>query len=136
MIRSGCSLRVRLWPSWPGFAPPGFAFSRLSLRSVAGGFEDVRDVFSGRCRRRTRSISSALLRRSSSSRLIPTVIQTNRSPARGCAQSPATPYPWVITGAGAAALRGILEYERERAQEFRHRDDFRLMATAGILSRG
>src|SRR3954452_5561236 len=35
-----------------------------------------------------------------------------------------------------AALRGILEYERERAQEFRHRDDFRPRAAAGVLSRG
>jgi hypothetical protein len=35
-----------------------------------------------------------------------------------------------------AALRGILEYERERAQEFRHRDDFRPIAAAGVLSRG
>ncbi len=31
-----------------GFAPPGLACSRRSFRSVEGGFDDVRDVLSGR----------------------------------------------------------------------------------------
>src|SRR5262245_43991378 len=30
--------------------PAGFDFSRCSLRSVEGGLEEVREVFSGRCR--------------------------------------------------------------------------------------
>src|SRR4051794_31090000 len=50
---------TRLWPSWPGLAPPGLDFSRCSLRSVDGGLEEVREVFSGRCRRSTSSISSS-----------------------------------------------------------------------------
>ena len=36
---------------WPGSAPPGFESSRFSallFRSVEGGFDDVREVFSGR----------------------------------------------------------------------------------------
>jgi hypothetical protein len=44
---------MRECPSCPGLAPPGFAFSRLSLRSVDGGLEDVREVPSGRCIRST-----------------------------------------------------------------------------------
>src|SRR3982750_2349588 len=82
MMRSALSLRVRLCPSWPGLAPPGFDFSRCSLRSVEGGFEDVREVFSGRCRRSTKSISSSLLRRSSSLRPIPPFNQSKQRDAR------------------------------------------------------
>src|SRR5215218_7812812 len=82
MMRSALSLRVRLCPSWPGLAPPGFDFSRCSLRSVEGGFEDVREVFSGRCRRSTKSISSSLLRRSSSLRPIPPFNQSKQRHAR------------------------------------------------------
>lgn len=39
---------ARLWPSWPGLAPPGRDCSRRSLRSVDGGLDEVRDVFAGR----------------------------------------------------------------------------------------
>ena len=35
-----------------------------------------------------------------------------------------------------AALRGVLEYERERAQDLRNRDDFRPGVVGGILPRG
>src|SRR5215203_3813270 len=94
MMRSARSLRVRLCPSWPGLAPPGFDFSRCSLRSVEGGFEDVREVFSGRCRRSTKSISSSLLRRSSSLRPIPPFNQSKQRDARA----------WVIAGLGLRAL--------------------------------
>jgi hypothetical protein len=45
----------------------------FGLRSLDGGFEEVEDVFPGRCKRSTNSISSSLLSRSNSSRLIPTV---------------------------------------------------------------
>ncbi len=33
---------------YPRFAPPGRAFSRFSFLSVAGGFDELRDVLSGR----------------------------------------------------------------------------------------
>lgn len=46
---SGVSQSLRERPSCPGSAPPGFECSRLSLRSVEGGFEEVREVLSGRC---------------------------------------------------------------------------------------
>src|SRR5215217_4288092 len=68
MTRSGSWARVRLWPSCPGLAPPGRACSRRSLRSVEGGLEEVREVFSGRCSRSTSSIRSSLLKRSRSAR--------------------------------------------------------------------
>ena len=42
--RSNVSLMARALPSWPGFAPPGLALSRRSLRSVAGGFDDQRQL--------------------------------------------------------------------------------------------
>ncbi len=48
----------------------GLALSRRSLRSVDGGFEDVRDVSSGRGKRRANRIGSCLESRSSSSQLI------------------------------------------------------------------
>src|SRR3954466_15158820 len=68
MTRSGSWARVRLWPSCPGLAPPGRACSRRCLRSVEGGLEEVREVFSGRCSRSTSSISSSWLKRSRSAR--------------------------------------------------------------------
>ena len=77
------SLKGRLWPSWPGLVPPGLARSRRSFRSVDGGLEDVREVFSGLCSRSTSSISSALLRCSSSSRRMPGSNQPTHSRARG-----------------------------------------------------
>src|SRR5215213_5188702 len=86
---------VRLCPSWPGLAPPGFDFSRCSLRSVEGGFEDVREVFSGRCRRSTKSISSSLLRRSRSRRPIPPFNQSKQRDARA----------WVIAGGQHASRK-------------------------------
>ena len=61
-----------------GLAPPGLALSRRSLRSVAGGFDDVRDVFSGRCSRSNRSISSSFDSRCKSPRSIPPRIQLRR----------------------------------------------------------
>src|SRR3954462_4413835 len=79
---SGVSLITRLWPSCPGLAPPGLEFSRWSLRSVEGGLEEVREVFSGRCRRSTSSIRSSLLRRSSSPRPIPPLNQQKRPASR------------------------------------------------------
>src|SRR3954462_3042530 len=91
---SGVSLITRLWPSCPGLAPLGFERSRCSLRSVDGGLEEVREVFSGRCRRSTSSISSSLLRRSSSPRPIPPLNQQKRP----------TSSAWVITGLPAEAV--------------------------------
>ncbi len=44
--------------------------SRRSLRSLDGGLDDVRDVFSGRCIRSTRSINSSFVRRCKSVRSI------------------------------------------------------------------
>src|SRR3954467_6384866 len=61
--------------------------SHCSLRSVEGGLEEVREVFSGRCRRSTSSINSSLLRRSSSPRPIPPLNQQKRPTSRA----------WVIT---------------------------------------
>ncbi len=43
----------------PGLGPARRAFSRRSLRSLAGGLDEVRDVFSGRCSFSTSSISSS-----------------------------------------------------------------------------
>jgi hypothetical protein len=48
-IRGQCPL----WPSCPGLAPPGRDFSRRTLRSLDGGLDEMREVFSGRCRRST-----------------------------------------------------------------------------------
>src|SRR5215212_9656280 len=79
---SRVSLITRLWPSCPGLAPPGFERSRCSFRSVEGGLEEVREVFSGRCRRSTSSINSSLLRRSSSPRPIPPLNQQKRPTSR------------------------------------------------------
>ena len=42
-----------------GSARPGVACSRRILRSVAGGFEDVREVLTGHCSRSTSSIGSS-----------------------------------------------------------------------------
>ena len=75
---SGSSATMRLWPSWPGLAPPGRGCSRRSLRSVEGGLDDVRDVLAGRCSFSTTSIGSSLLRRSRSPRLMPS---RNQPPA-------------------------------------------------------
>src|SRR4051812_21044514 len=98
MISSGSSLLIRLWPSWPGLAPPGLACSRRSLRSVAGGLEEVREVFSGRCSRSTSSISSSRLRRSRSLRPIPRENQRDLLPARGEARPYAAGVAPVRTG--------------------------------------
>src|SRR4051812_17472856 len=54
----------------------------LSLRSVEGGLDDVRDVLPGRCSFSTSSISSSLLRRSRSERPMPTRNQLVPSRAR------------------------------------------------------
>ena len=71
----------------PALGAAGFERSRCSLRSVEGGFDEVREVFSGRCNRSTSSISSSLLRRSRSLRPMPLRNQQNLTPARA----------WVIT---------------------------------------
>lgn len=68
-IRSGSRVSARLWRSCPGL-------------------EEVREVFSGRCSFSTSSISSSLLRRSRSLRLIPTRNQPNRQMARGATRHP------------------------------------------------
>src|SRR3954465_14198933 len=83
---SGVSLSTRLWPSCPGLAPPGLDLSRCFLRSLEGGLGGGPGVFSGRCRRRTSSISSSWLRRSSSPRPIPPLNQ----------QKPPASRAWVI----------------------------------------
>ncbi|MGE7414095.1 substrate binding domain-containing protein [Methylobacterium tarhaniae] len=64
----------------------------------------MREVFSGRCSFSTSSISSSLLRRSRSLRLIPITNQSNRVPARGGRPDEPTATelrrpntPWVIT---------------------------------------
>jgi hypothetical protein len=51
------------------------------LQSVEGGFGDVREVFSGRCRHSTSSISSSLLRCPSSPRPIPPLHQQKQRTA-------------------------------------------------------
>src|SRR4051794_14780508 len=89
-MRSGAPAKTRLWPSCPGLAPPGFDCSHCSLRSVEGGFDDVRDVLPGRCSFSTSSISSSLLRRSRSERLIPTRNQLVPSRARAPVSLPST----------------------------------------------
>ncbi len=99
----GCAA-VRLWPSCPGFAPPGRDCSRRSFRSVEGGLDDVRDVLAGRCSFSTSLISSSLLRRSRSPRLMPTGNQpsTGRASHR-CTAALSTrrrsPHaaPWALT---------------------------------------
>src|SRR5215216_2696872 len=126
MMRSVLSLRVRLCPSWPGLAPPGFDFSRCSLRSVEGGFEDVREVFSGRCSRSTSSISSSLLRRSRSLRPMRAGNQRSACAARGVgnyktvAESTWTTGLKVRSGGklGAEAVHGTQE-DRDRKREER-----------------
>ena len=84
---SAVSARARACPLCPGLAPPGREPSRLPLRSVDGGFDDVRDVLSGRCRPSNRSINSGFVSRSSSSRFIGSVNHRPTTLARG----------WVIT---------------------------------------
>ncbi len=62
----------------------GLALSRRSLRSVDGGFEDVRDVSSGRGKRRANWIGSCLENRSSSSPII-SFLRIRAEPLpRGC----------------------------------------------------
>ena len=70
-----------------GLRAAGLDCSRRSLRSVAGDFDEVREVFSGRCSRSTNSISSSRLSRSRSLRPIPRGNQRNWDRARA----------WVIT---------------------------------------
>ena len=86
-ISSGEPCRDRLWPSWPGFAPPGFDCARRAFLSVDGGFDDVRDVLAGRvksdCNARYASTSSCLLSFSRSSRFILPQIQKFTHHARG-----------------------------------------------------
>src|SRR6202789_79978 len=86
---SGLSLNLRLCGSCPGFAPPEREFSRFPFLSVEGGFDEVREVFSGCCKRRISSINSSLLKRSKSLRPIAPWIQTFSTLASG--QSPAEP---------------------------------------------
>src|SRR3954463_9723387 len=62
--------------------PDILMLSLLSLRSVEGGLDDVRDVLPGRCSFSTSSISSSLLRRSRSERPMPTRNQLVPSRAR------------------------------------------------------
>src|SRR4051794_26536706 len=88
----------------PGLAPPGRACSRRSLRSVEGGLEEVREVFSGRCSRSTSSISSSLLKRSRSARPMTAENQPQACRARAGHLPNAPPLanlaaqtPWVIT---------------------------------------
>ena len=83
IISSGSSASRRLWGSWPGFAPPGREFSRVSFLSVDGGFDDVRESFSGRWSRSTSSINCSLLSRCKSPRSIPPWIQRLPALARG-----------------------------------------------------
>ncbi len=45
---SGLSGSRRLCASRPGFAPPGWEFSRFSFLSVERGFDELRDILSGR----------------------------------------------------------------------------------------
>src|SRR5215210_6872962 len=101
---SGVSLITRLWPSCPGLAPPGFERSRCSFRSVEGGLEEVREVFSGRCRRSTSSISSSLLRRSSSTRPMPPLNQQKRPTSRA----------WVITARVSGSLQRLIYAHRQK----------------------
>ena len=84
---SGLSVRSRAWPLCPGLPPPGRDPSRLAFQSVDGGFDDVRDVLSGRCNPSTRSINSGFVSRSSSSRFMDSVNHRPRPLARG----------WVVT---------------------------------------
>lgn len=84
---STVSANARACPLWPGLAPPGREPSRLPFRSVDGGFDDVRDVLSGRCRPSSRSINSGLVSRSSSSRFTGSVNHRPPTLAKG----------WVIT---------------------------------------
>ena len=101
---SGSSAMARLWPSWPGLAPPGRDCSRRSLRSVEGGLDEVRDVLAGRCSFSTSSIRSSLLRRSRSPRLMPPRNQPSSaraSPRRTSTDHARSPShdatPWVNT---------------------------------------
>jgi hypothetical protein len=60
-----------------GYVPHALAFhrrrdaSQRSLRSVDGGFDDVRDVIVGRCRRSSSSINSSRLKHSRLGRPMP-----------------------------------------------------------------
>src|SRR5579863_1593491 len=84
---SGVSDKLRACPLWPGLAPPGRDPSRFALRSVDGGFEDVRDVLSGRCSRSTNSTNSGFVSPSSSSRFMDRMNHNRPALARG----------WVVT---------------------------------------
>jgi hypothetical protein len=84
---SAVSASARACPLCPGLASPGREPSRLTFRSVDGGFDDVRDVLSGRLSRSNRSINPGFVSRSSSSRFIGSVNHRPPPMARG----------WVIT---------------------------------------
>src|SRR5579863_4319744 len=84
---SGVSDKLRACPLWPGLAPPGRDPSRFALRSVDGGFEDVRDVLSGRCSRSTNSTNSGFVSPSSSLRFMDRMNHNRPALARG----------WVVT---------------------------------------
>jgi hypothetical protein len=90
-------------PLCPGLAPPGREPSRLPFRSVDGGFDDVRDVLSGRCRPSNRSINSGFVSRSSSSRFIDSVNHRPTTLARR----------WVIT-CSTASLTLLLPENRKQ----------------------
>ncbi len=72
-----------------GTSRAGLVFLAQLLALLAGGLDKARKVFAGRCKRVTISISSSLLRRSRSLRLIPTGKQPNRRTARGDDLTPA-----------------------------------------------
>src|SRR5579863_4216992 len=90
---SGVSDKLRACPLWPGLAPPGRDPSRFALRSVDGGFEDVRDVLSGRCSRSTNSTNSGFVSPSSSLRFMDRMNHNRPALARG----------WVVTSTWALA---------------------------------
>jgi hypothetical protein len=74
---------VTQWPAVARLGASRLGALPLPFRSVDGGSEDVRDVFSGRCSRSTNSISAALLRCSSASRCMPRSDQPPHSRAKG-----------------------------------------------------
>jgi virulence-associated protein VagC len=103
-VSATSSLRARLWPSWPGLAPPGRA--ELAKVPIAQRVEGQRRAAPGapcgpstaawtRCATSSPAAASAaparsapaLLRRASSSRCMPRLNQRNHCAARG----------WVIT---------------------------------------
>lgn len=79
-------------PLMAGLGTPGREPSRLAFLSVDGGFDDVRDVLSGRCSPSSRSINSGFVSRSRSSRFMDRMNHSQPALARG----------WVVTVTGPA----------------------------------